>query len=223
MDCGWDDAVASRKAALAAFESDVGKQLAAADIALPSAESDGRILYPALLAALGLRVRDVDIRFSHPNEHYAPFDRGYKARTVAKTVMDLGYIEYRGNDNNKVNGATHYFNSYFDGSASFDELLVAHILADIASAEPDYAKLYELNSLTAKYQHVVSRFELDKELFAKMDSFGKWFPLPYPRHLQPLHHRQTFMRRRGGKLPFRDQHRAVCSRLRTDLADPASR
>ncbi len=43
--------------------------------------------------------------------------------------------------------------------------------------------------------------------------------LPYPKHLKPLHNRQEFLRRRGKSYPFRDQHSAVCKRLRSDLLE----
>ena len=221
MDCGWSKQDSEgREAVLAAFAEVVANELASVDMALPAADSEGRILYPVLLAALGLQLRDVDIRFSYPNEHFDPFDRSYKKPTFANTVMDLGYVKYKSRDNNQQNGATRYFNSYFDGSASFDELLVAKILAEL---DESYTALYELNSFQHKFEEVTSRYQLDKALFAKMDRLGRWFPLPYPKHLKPLHNRQAFMRKRAGTFPFRDQHTRVCGKLRKDMISESTR
>lgn len=216
MDCGWGPGQsAERRAILAQFGAAVGEKLVKQEMELPGPNSDGRILYPVLLAALGLQVRDVDIRFSYPNTKFDLFDRSYKGPTFAKTVMDLGYIKYEARDNNQKSSSVRYFNSYFDGSASFDELLVAQILEELGE---DYSKLYTLNSFESKFNEVTSRYQLDKRLFGKMDALSKWFPLPYPKHLKPLHNRQAFLRKRAGGYPFRDQHVAVCTQLGSDMS-----
>ena len=215
MDCGWGPTSGEiRDMALDAFAAAAKDPLSQAGMAFPDATSDGRILYPALLAALGLKLRDVDIRYAYPNARFDIFDANYTEATMAKTVMDLGYIAYAADDANRGNGARYFFNSYFDGSASFDELLVAQILEELG---PRYAPLYTLNSFEFKFRDVTSRYELDKKLFAKMDRLSKWFPLPYPKHLAPLHNRQAFLRKRGGSYPFLEQHVAVCSKLRDSM------
>tara|TARA_R110002096_G_scaffold436061_1_gene666641 strand:+ start:27322 stop:29325 length:2004 start_codon:yes stop_codon:yes gene_type:complete len=215
MDCGWGPTSGeAREMALSAFAAAANEQLSQAGMAFPNPTSDGRILYPALLAALGLTLRDVDIRYAYPNARFDVFDENYTEPTMAKTVMDLGYIAYAADDANRGNGARYYFNSYFDGSASFDELLAAQILEELG---PTYTRLYTLNSFEFKFRDVTSRYELDKKLFAKMDRLSKWFPLPYPKHLAPLHNRQAFLRKRGGSYPFLDQHTAVCSKLRDSM------
>ncbi len=217
MDCGWGPGMErERDAVLAGFADVVGQKLAQVDMSLPQPNGDGRILYPALLASLGLQLRDIDIRFSYPNAHFDQFDKGYHRPTFAKSVMDLGYVKYKARDNNQQNGAVRYFNSYFDGSASFDELLVAQIVEELGES---YSGLYTLNSFESKFRDVTSRYELDKRLFAKMDALSKWFPLPYPKHLKPLHNRQAFLRKRAGAYPFRDQHTAVCKRLASDMVN----
>lgn len=222
MDCSWADTPGATWAnAYAKLAATAKAELARRKMALPPAGSgDNRILYPALLATVGLALRDVDIRFSYGNRRFAPFDASYTEPTMAATPMSLGYIAYRAKDHNRsVNGATRYFNSYFDGSASLDELLVAHMLADLAAADPVYADLYVLNSLYEKYAAVTSRWALDAAFLTQMDAVSKWFPLPYPNHLFHVHHRQSFKQRRDRKVQLAAQHRAVCQRLRDKLSE----
>lgn len=212
MDCGWG---AHRDAA-----HRVASALSRASKHPLAPLRDGRLLYADVLATLGLELRDVDIRFSYPNPRFDRFDAEHASRPMAETIMSLGYLAYDVSDRGRHDGATHYFNSYFDGSASFDELLVAMVLADIGAMDSSYRELYELASLTEKYKSVSSRFALDAAFLAQMDAHGRWFPLPYPARLAPDHHRQSFLRRRRGAMVWRDQHRAVCARLASDLAAP---
>lgn len=215
MDCSWRPSdAAAREVVLGALRDAAGAKLSAAKMVLPTRDSNGKILYPALIASLGLSLRDVDIRFSHPNARFDSFDSDYNTPTLAATAMDLGYIAYGPRDNNQASGSALYFNSYFDGSASLDELLVAQLLEELGGK---YSGLYKLNSFDFKFSDVASRFELDKVLFAKMDRLSRWFPLPYPKHLKAIHNRQAFLRKRGGTYPFRDQHTAVCGQLRDEL------
>lgn len=180
--------------------------------------ADYRIPYPVLLAALDLRVRDIDIRYSYPNRRFDRFDGEGPVRPKAANVMQLGYLPYRsGRDYNRANDASLYWNSYFDGSATTDELLVALVLADLATRRSEYGSLFEPQTLTKKYARFVSRHVLDAPFFERMDGFSGWVPLPFPKRLEAVHHRQSFMRKRDGVHAFFDQYRAVCTQLRRDL------
>lgn len=214
MDCGWGADDAARAAILTRFESAVGERLSSVGMSLgDTASPHHRILYPALLAALDLQVRDVDIRFTYVNRQLDPFDRDYTRRNVIRNVMAIGYYPYASpNDNNAANGSSHHFTSYFDGSATTDELLVALILSDLAAEEGSpYGALYELQSLRQKYERFATRYVLDRPFFEAMDALGAWFPLPYPRALEEPHHRETFTPE------FRAQYEAVCAQLRIDM------
>ncbi|MBT8491894.1 MAG: hypothetical protein KJO07_02440 [Deltaproteobacteria bacterium] len=200
MSCDWKGKDEARKAAYA----DVAAFGAAAT-------SGRRLTYPELMGIVGLSIRDVDIRLSYANRRYRDFDGKAAAPVMAETAMDLGYIAYSRGDRNALGGRSLYFNSYFDGSASLDELLAAHVGADVAKVHPAYAPLLELNSMAAKYGHVTSRWQLDKSFLERMDALGRWLPLPYPGHLKPLHHRQSFNAKR------RASYIALCDRLLTDV------
>jgi len=206
MDCGWP-AEPARATAYAAFAATAKTELAAAEMPPPDGD---RILVPVLLASLGLRVRDVDIRLAHRSTTYDRFDRAYKIPTIARTVMDIGYIAYP-SPRATVHGASLFWTSYFDGSASLDELLALAMLEDLGANDPTLAALVHPRSLTDKYGDVTARLALDRELFADMDRLGRWIPLPYPEHLGAVHHREVFTKQYG------ERHRAICERLRTVL------
>ncbi len=228
MDCGWPDAPmraggpSARVAAYESFATTAKTELAAREMPAPK-PTDERILYPVLLASLGLAVRDVDIRLSHHSAEYARFDRGYAIPSIAKTVMDIGYIAYA-NPKATINGARLFWTSYFDGSASLDELLALAMLDDLAAKDPALAALYRPMSLTEKYGEVTARYAIDKPFFDDMDRLGRWLPLPYPDHLGAVHHRDSFARVRTGpepeKFAFAVQYRAVCDHLRQTLRAP---
>ncbi|MEM6991222.1 MAG: hypothetical protein AAF721_12010 [Myxococcota bacterium] len=198
---------------LAAFEAQTKTDLDAAGMRLTARGHPGRVLYPSLLAAVGLSVRDVDMRYSYPNKRFAPFDRGVVRAKIVDNPMALGYLKYGPKDHNRDNDAPYYFNAYWDGSATFNELLAAHVLADVVAADPSYDGLYTLQTLGAKYERFKTRLPLDAAFFADMDALGGWLPTPYPKRLDDIHHRQPF-----GKAEFREQYRAVCTRLATDVA-----
>jgi len=124
-------------------------------------------------------------------------------------------------DQNKANDATLYWSSYWDGSATTDELLTALVLGDLAQRHPTYADLYDAHTLTAKYARFTSRQVLDARFFEQMDALSGWVPLPYPRRLNSVLHRQSFEKRVAGERIFVKQYAAVCGQLRTDLADTA--
>lgn len=127
--------------------------------------------------------------------------------------MDLGYIAYGERDYNAVNGSAAYFNAYFDGSATFDELLVSKLLEELARDEPAVAAAYEPHSLRRKYEGFTARWALDETFFTRMDALGSWVPLPYPRHLGPLHDREPFGKIVDGRAIFIEPYRASCKAL----------
>lgn len=219
MDCGGLNRTPSGPAALTRFSEAAHGRLQARNVSLGDTKSAAyRVPYPALLAALELRVRDVDIRYSYGNRRFDRFDNSWSTPKPITNVMKLGYLRYDGgSDYSRANGAKLYWNSYFDGSATTDELLVALMLRDIATRRPEYAALFELQTLTTKYERFVSRQVLDAPFFERMDGFSGWFPLPFPKRLEPVHHRQSFMRKQGGAPVFHDQYRAVCAQLGRDL------
>ncbi len=218
MDCDLGD---TRGPTIEAFVTEMKPVLAPREMPLGDPSAKGyRIPYPVLLAAFDLRVRDVDIRYSYPNRRFDRFDRGDQTTGTITNPMKLGYLGYRRKDFNAANGASRYWNSYFDGSATTDELLVALLLADIATRSPDLAALYTPQTLAAKYGRFVSRQVLDAEFFAQMDALSGWVPLPYPKRLAPIHHRQSFHHQQQGNRVFRTQYTAVCTALRDQLAAP---
>ena len=213
MDCGWDGNRTAQVATLNAFEVATRERLAALEMSLGNVEQENhRILYPVLLAAFDQKVRDVDIRYTYANRRYDAFDRSYRQANVTQNIMELGYLSYRGGDHNGTNGARHYFNSYFDGSATTNELLAALIVQELIAEQPEpYARLGSLHSLREKYERFVSRYALDAEFFTAMDALGPWIPTPYPRHIEELHHRGSFTQE------FRENYQALCTQLATDL------
>lgn len=222
MDCGFGGDTKTQVATLTAFEAAVTERLTAHRLTLGDTKAPGyRIPYPALLATFDLQVRDLDMRYSYPNRRFDQFDRGYRVRGAVNNPMRLGYLAYDANDHNEANGASLYWNSYWDGSATTDELLVAMVLGDLATREPAYEGLYTAHTLTAKYERFTSRHVLDAVFFERMDALSGWVPLPYPQRLDPVLHRQSFERRQSGKRIFVDQYAAVCNQLRADLASAA--
>ncbi len=219
MDCGFADDRRTQVAAVEAWRDAVGETLTEKNLELGAIDAPGyRIPYSALLAGFGQSVRDLDIRYSYPNRRFDRFDRDLRERPMAANPMQLGYLAYGSGDYNAANGATHYWSSYWDGSATTDELLVALILDDLATRAPDYATHWTVHTLTAKYERFVSRQVLDAEFFAHMDDLSGWFPLPYPKRLADVLHRPSFHRKRDGTRIFRAQYEAVCTELRRDLA-----
>ena len=209
MDCDWGDDGKTRAAARAAF----GEAVAGRGVSIGP---DTEVRLPLLLAALGSSVREVDMRFSHSNPAYDIFDDP-TAQPLAAGVMDLGFIAYAESDLHAVAGSDLYFNSYFDGTATFDELWAARMLDALAAEDPGLAAVYVPNSLTHKYARFAPRMALDAAFFAQMDSLGTWMPLPYPRHLRHPHDREPFYKRAGGRRRFIEPYLAVCSELRRGL------
>lgn len=138
----------------------------------PKTLSGGLLDYRQNLALFELRVNDVDIRYSYNHE-------GYKNQDASKKVMEIGYIG-------------RYFNSYFDGTATIDELLAAALYTDLSAKFTTLHALIKPRGLVAKYQHLVERFKFDQAFFAQMDRLGRWIAVPYPKELATVHHRESF-------------------------------
>lgn len=187
-----------------------------------------QIPYEDLLRLLGLKIQDLDIRFRHDSN--LKVTRGYnvydpRAYYFTDSAMDIGYIEPRYalnpvcDNNNKpcrfTYGGTYmdgmrYFNSYFDGSATLNELLAAQILLYLTDVNSDFSTKPELNqvrrglrarirdphvyfeTLQKKYANFTARLELDKPFFDKMDKIGPWIQLPFQPDLLNIHNREAF-------------------------------
>ncbi len=215
MDCGWDGDEHTKAQVQARFGEAVAERLHPLGLSI---DAKTEVRQPLLLAALGSSVRDVDMRFSHSNPAYAPLDATEDA-PLAEGPMDLGFIAYAGRDLHAVGASARYFNSYFDGTATFDELWAAHMLDALAADDPELASVYAPNSLTQKYARFTPRMALDGGFFTQMDALGSWMPLPYPRHLKAIHDREPFYKRMGGRQRFVDPYLAVCRELRRGLRE----
>jgi hypothetical protein len=128
--------------------------------------------YYQLWKIYNLKINDVDIRYSYNHA-------GYANTNASKKIMEPGYIN-------------RYFNSYFDGTATIDELIAGELLDDLSNQYPELASKYRLRGLTEKYQRFVDRFHYDKEIFSNFDRLGKWFPIPYDPVVFKPHHRETY-------------------------------
>jgi hypothetical protein len=165
--------------------------------AAPRTVAGGRTLhYRDLLQIFGLRVNDVDLRYSINHTGFANEDASNK-------VMEVGYIDNQ------------YWNSYFDGSTTIDELLSKH-LYDTLSQTPELKDLAgtitDPDGLVVKYSRRAERFKFDKNYFEEMDRKGIWIPIPYPEaKLNEVHHREGYPDR------FANQHRALCTKLEDHL------
>ena len=143
--------------------------------------------YRQLWKLFDLEVRDVDIRYSYPHA-------GYRSDDASKNPMAVGYVGT-------------YWNSYFDGSATIDELVAHGLYAHRAKEDATIAGLVTPSGLTRKYKHLSARYALDETFFAAMDAAGLWIPIPYPRSLHEVHHREGF------PPDHQKQHDALCAAL----------
>lgn len=134
-----------------------------------------------------LEIRDVDIRYGYGHEGFASDDAG-------KNPMAVGYIGT-------------YWNAYFDGSATLDELVASGLLDVLVKTHPTLAGIVVPNGLRKKYAHLEERFALDAPFFEAMDRLGTWIPIPYPSALDKAHHREGFSK------AYRDQHEKLCRAL----------
>jgi hypothetical protein len=130
--------------------------------------------YNSMLSIFDLKINDIDIRFSYNHKGY-----NYTDVNVRKNIMHPGYIDK-------------YFNSYFDGTATIDELLAAQMISEMATSYGGSFINLKLRGLTEKYKHLAARYQFDKNSFAHFDQLGLWFPIPYPKELYLTHHRETY-------------------------------
>jgi len=187
-----------------------------------------QIPYEDLLKILKLEIADMDIRFKHDSglrvkKGYGVYDP--KSFYFTDNAMDIGYLNetYKMNpicDNknspchftyeNTYMEGMRYFNSYFDGSATMNELLAAQILLYLTDSQKDFSKNPELNkvrtqliskiknprlfleTLSNKYSRYTKRLALDKPFFDKMDAIGPWIQLPFPPMLLNIQNRESF-------------------------------
>jgi hypothetical protein len=155
--------------------------------ATPASRTSTLMDYRAMWGLMGMKLNDVDIRFSYNHS-------GYDNTDASKDVMAVGYI---GN----------YFNAYFDGSATIDELVAGQLYEYYAARHPGLKDLVTLRGLTAKYGRFSQRMAFDGEFFKEMDKSSRWIPTPYPSQLAEVHHREVFQRR------FGEEHGKLCQAL----------
>jgi hypothetical protein len=141
--------------------------------------------YRKIWALWNLNVQDIDIRYAYGNAAYANDDAEGKP-------MQVGYIG-------------RYWNSYFDGSATIDELVAFLLLKEMKLPAFDASQM--ANTLTRKYGQISARMAFDKPFFDAMDARASWIPIPYPEVLGKVHHRQGFPKE------FKAQHTALCESL----------
>ena len=72
-----------------------------------------------------------------------------------------------------------FSDSYFDGVATFNELMAGQLLSELTQSDSTVASLYLPRSLRSMY-HSESHKDLDAEFFAVVDRFGGWMRLPFP-------------------------------------------
>lgn len=187
-----------------------------------------QIPYEDLLRVLDLDIADLDIRFRHDSTlkmagKFNIYDP--KAYSFTRSAMDIGYIEDTYNLNPTCDNSgtkcnfsyrttymqgMKYFNSYFDGSATMNELLAAQILIFLTDANQDFsadADLAQVRSLLRqkipnptvyfetlmkKYSNFEERLKLDKVFFTRMDLLSPWLQLPYSPDLLNVHNRESF-------------------------------
>jgi hypothetical protein len=207
-----------------------------------------QIPYEDLLRLLDLKIEDMDIRFRHDSDFKVK--KGYnvynpKAFYYTDSAMDIGYIDqkYELNPVCDNNGTAckfsyqksymegmRYFNSYFDGSATMNELLSAQMLIYLTdngidfSSDPDLddvrkklrasissAEMY-FETLKNKYSHFVERTKLDAEFFAKMDEISPWIQLPFTPDLLNIQNRESFWSTTAKTTAIRLRHAQWASR-----------
>lgn len=143
--------------------------------------------YRSMWSLFDLKLNDVDIRFSYNH-------KGFENTDATNNPMGVGYI---GN----------YFNSYFDGSATIDELMAAQLYSYYSERHPGLSEKASLRGLSEKYARFTERMKYDKNFFSSVDSMSLWFPIPYPSSLTAAHHREIYQNR------FTEQLNNVCSTL----------
>lgn len=181
----------------APVSTDAGKTLAQYQRALseiktltnttPASRTKTLLDYRAMWGLMGLGLNDVDIRFSYNHS-------GYQNTDATQDVMGVGYIG-------------DYFNAYFDGSATIDELVAGQLYEYYSARHPGLRGLVNLRGLSGKYERFTQRMAFDGEFFKEMDKSSRWIPIPYPRQLADVHHREVYQTR------FTEEHGKLCQAL----------
>jgi hypothetical protein len=168
MDCNWANLNATTKASLfKRFQAALKAKSRVVDLARFSAPGKQKDVR-AHLASVGLKLIDIDIR--------ATYTDGAEKTVYSK----LGFHD-----------------SYFDGSATTNELFTYLIWQDILadaklnSKALPYSSVYVGEGLTSKYKNLKLRYSLDQRFFERMDNLSRWFPLPYPSEKFIAEHRET--------------------------------
>ena len=179
--------------------------------------------YGQALALFGFKINDIDMRFTYHHEAYSP-ENAYRdlckdlptGQDCGDQVMQVGYL------------SGSYFNAYNDGSTTMDEHMTSNLLQEFAKTDSEMAKYLKkrgplaIRGLLNKYSGSTfeRRLRLDREFFTKMDSYSKWFSLPYPYKKQDkedpksfinLHHRAPF------SANYRDSYVGACKLLEKNL------
>lgn len=204
-------------------------------------EFDGKINQLDIWKMFGLTIRDVDIRVNHNSPTYTKAESRVLAHK--NNIMDVGYVELRHDYPADAHEAVDeiypldwrvkwkkwYFNSYFDGASTFNELVSAHFLRTWPRKTPadlKIANLYKPVSLEDKYgpknaARLAARWGYDKKYFQAMDKMGKWIPLPFPTELTEEHHRdRLFYEDRIGqpkRPPYKPHWEKICGALAEKL------
>ncbi len=139
--------------------------------------------YGQNLALFGLKINDVDIRFTYYHPDYLP-ESAYR-NLGPLDAMQVGYLDMCGD---AKNSCEKYFNSYNDGSTTMDEHLTANLLLELGKNNREIRDFMKKNDasvnrgLLDKYSGSTfeKRLLLDRKFFTKLDSLSKWFSLPYP-------------------------------------------
>lgn len=107
--------------------------------------------------------------------------------------------------------------SYFDGSATLNEMMTATILAKIGEKNAAVRAAFYSRGLMDKYKHASARNQADWSLFQILDQQGRWFALPYMRdpYTRQIQKREFFTG------IFRTQFNSVCSALGHASPDPS--
>lgn len=190
LECRWDRSALTQSGWIEKVKAAIGRQ--------PRLVAGGKTLhYRDLLALFDLKVNDVDIRYSYNHQGYANDDANGK-------VMETGYIG-------------DYWNSYFDGSATIDELVSMQLYKALEEEAGLRGLITHPDGLVVKYERRRERFKFDENFFEEMDRKSTWIPIPYPQStLNDVHHREGYPER------FASQHRNLCARLETKLRSGSS-
>ncbi len=177
-------------------------------------EKKSLLQYGQNLALFGLKINDVDMRFTYYHPDYLPTNSYRQLKPL--DVMQVGYLDGT------------YFNSYNDGSTTMDEHLTAELLKELSRSNKTLSSFLgkrgnlAIRGLLDKYgsDTFKERMKLDRPFFEKMDSYSKWFSLPYPykagdegkpTSFMELHHRAPFTQ------AYRESYNEVCRILETEL------